>query len=1026
MLINEGATIDNATCSDSSLIDNGFNELNRTGYRELDPNISYGYAEAESSENPTLIINGGTFIGGRHTLKNDVNGVATIKGGSFSSSTGNAVYNVGELTISGGEFTANAEGKFALHSAAESGKTYGPESAAGNTTVTGGTFFGKLQKDDDASMAISGGEFSEVVPENYCAEWYVPVTTKNDHEMYTVSLASATVITPPTAKENLKYNGTEQTLVNEGTVTGGTLEYGFAEPAEVIGKGGQYVLSGDDLTVGKIFKPSDFDGFIFPTGKSVKLLNNNDVFSPYNGSDQSLYDHVNVFLNGITPTICSDDNTYTEFPNGCDALRIDKINGDTIEITAVKSSECFEVKTWSATPPKGIDAGEYNVYYRVKGDDNHNDIAPTKIENVKIAKADPTVTTAPQAKTLTYNGELQELITAGTSEDGTVQYAVVETDGDTPEYTVVKLDSYTSLYPSDAEVNTVYTPDLEGENKGNAGVSFSGGAYIIDDITYTGIRLRYNPGNSKYYLTTNKGTLNLAEGIDGLLITDIDSDSGNVYIELVNTANPAGEVEIDEEAWVESIPKETDAGEYNVYYRVKGDANHNDSKPTKIDGVKIAEAEITGVTLTPRAPKAILKSGKTRVNVGFSAEPGEGFEIEEFGLLYGNTGTKDVSEFTIENVNGESICKLENNYGANVLDKGNGVVAVGYVKVNGVYIYTDNLGASYADLIAKYATLTPRDPKAILKSGKTRVNVGFSAEPGEGFEIEEFGLLYGNTGTKDVSEFTIENVNGESICKLENNYGANVLDKGNGVVAVGYVKVNGVYIYTDNLGASYADLIAKYATLTPRDPKAILKSGKTRVNVGFSAEPGEGFEIEEFGLLYGNTGTKDVSEFTIENVNGESICKLENNYGANVLDKGNGVVAVGYVKVNGVYIYTDNLGASYADLIAKYATLTPRDPKAILKSGKTRVNVGFSAEPGEGFEIEEFGLLYGNTGTKDVSEFTIENVNGESICKLENNYGANVLDKGNGVVARGYVKVNGVYIYTDNLGGSYAELTAQV
>ena len=700
MLINEGATIDNATCSDSSLIDNGFNELNRTGYRELDPNISYGYAEAESSENPTLIINGGTFIGGRHTLKNDVNGVATIKGGSFSSSTGNAVYNVGELTISGGEFTANAEGKFALHSAAESGKTYGPESAAGNTTVTGGTFFGKLQKDDDASMAISGGEFSEVVPENYCAEWYVPVTTKNDHEMYTVSLASATVITPPTAKENLKYNGTEQTLVNEGTVTGGTLEYGFAEPAEVIGKGGQYVLSGDDLTVGKIFKPSDFDGFIFPTGKSVKLLNNNDVFSPYNGSDQSLYDHVNVFLNGITPTICSDDNTYTEFPNGCDALRIDKINGDTIEITAVKSSECFEVKTWSATPPKGIDAGEYNVYYRVKGDDNHNDIAPTKIENVKIAKADPTVTTAPQAKTLTYNGELQELITAGTSEDGTVQYAVVETDGDTPEYTVVKLDSYTSLYPSDAEVNTVYTPDLEGENKGNAGVSFSGGAYIIDDITYTGIRLRYNPGNSKYYLTTNKGTLNLAEGIDGLLITDIDSDSGNVYIELVNTANPAGEVEIDEEAWVESIPKETDAGEYNVYYRVKGDANHNDSKPTKIDGVKIAEAEITGVTLTPRAPKAILKSGKTRVNVGFSAEV-EGAEIEEYGLLYGNTGTKDVSEFTIENVNGESICKLENNYGANVLDKGNGVVARGYVKVNGVYIYTDNLGGSYAELTAQ-------------------------------------------------------------------------------------------------------------------------------------------------------------------------------------------------------------------------------------------------------------------------------------------------------------------------------------
>ena len=103
-------------------------------------------------------------------------------------------------------------------------------------------------------------------------------------------------------------------------------------------------------------------------------------------------------------------------------------------------------------------------------------------------------------------------------------------------------------------------------------------------------------------------------------------------------------------------------------------------------------------------------------------------------------------------------------------------------------------------------------------------------------------------------------------------------------------------------------------------------------------------------------------------------------------------------------------------------TLTAREPKAVLKSGKTRVNVGFSAEVAEGYEIEEHGILYGNTGTKDVSEFTIENVDGESICRLENYYGANVLDKGNGVVARGYVKVNGVYIYTDDLGGSYAEL----
>ena len=216
---------------------------------------------------------------------------------------------------------------------------------------------------------------------------------------------------------------------------------------------------------------------------------------------------------------------------------------------------------------------------------------------VTVEKADPTVKTAPAAVAdLTYNGEPQDLITAGTSDDGTVQYAVVETDDD--DYAIAMRDSEDGLGLADVEVNTIYTPDPEGKYQGQVGVLFSSDANcIIGDITYNGITMYYNIGTGKYYLSTNKGTLNLAEGIDGLLVTDIDS--GNIYIELVNTANPAGEVEIDEEAWVESIPKETDAGEYNVYYRVKGDANHKDSKPTKIDGVKIAKADATVTAPTP-------------------------------------------------------------------------------------------------------------------------------------------------------------------------------------------------------------------------------------------------------------------------------------------------------------------------------------------------------------------------------------------------------------------------------------------
>ncbi len=187
MTINEGVTIDNNKSIDSSLIENGYNEINRKGYRELDPNCSLGYVAGVNSEYPTLTINGGSFIGGRNTLKNDVNGKAVITGGSFSSNTGNAVYNVGELAIEGGTFTA-ADGKFALRSAAESGKTYGPESAFGSATVTGGTFNGTLQEDNGASIAVSGGSFDRAVPENCCADGFAPVTSPNADGKYVVDV----------------------------------------------------------------------------------------------------------------------------------------------------------------------------------------------------------------------------------------------------------------------------------------------------------------------------------------------------------------------------------------------------------------------------------------------------------------------------------------------------------------------------------------------------------------------------------------------------------------------------------------------------------------------------------------------------------------------------------------------------------------------------------------------------------------------------------------------------------------------
>ena len=337
-----------------------------------------------------------------------------------------------------------------------------------------------------------------------------------------------------------------------------------------------------------IKKPSDKSSADIPSGFKIKSGSGTQA-DPYTFElvYPSKVDVTGVELGKTTATIPyggTETLTATVAPDGATDKTVTWASSNTSVATVDENGVVTAVALGKAT----ITATAAN------GTDDTADDKTATCE-VTVEKADPTVKTAPAAVAgLTYNGEPQDLITAGTSEDGTVQYAVVETDDDDDdsEYNVVKCDSADPLPLADVEVNTIYTPDLEGKNQGQSGVRFGIDTdFIIDDITLTGIGLMYNPGNSTYYLTTNKGDIPLTEGFDGLLITDIDS--GKVYAEIVNTANPSGEVEIDEEAWVESIPNETDAGEYNVYYRVKGDNNHNDSKPTKIDGVKIAKADAT-------------------------------------------------------------------------------------------------------------------------------------------------------------------------------------------------------------------------------------------------------------------------------------------------------------------------------------------------------------------------------------------------------------------------------------------------
>ena len=148
-------------------------------------------------------------------------------------------------------------------------------------------------------------------------------------------------------------------------------------------------------------------------------------------------------------------------------------------------------------------------------------------------------------------------------------------------------------------------------------------------------------------------------------------------------------------------------------------------------------------------------------------------------------------------------------------------------------------------------------------------------------------------------------------------------------MCVGFVKVKApsgyiTTLYTGELGSSFAAVseaaAANAVTFTRHANKASTANGKNKVYCGFTANLAAGYTVEDYGLIYYNSGNVIHTEhLTLENVD---VCGIKSAqyYGANITDNGYGVVCVGFVKVkdaNGYIttLYTEELGAKYKDLI---------------------------------------------------------------------------------------------------------------
>ena len=163
-----------------------------------------------------------------------------------------------------------------------------------------------------------------------------------------------------------------------------------------------------------------------------------------------------------------------------------------------------------------------------------------------INKANCTFTTTPSAKSgLTYNGSAQNLINAGAANAGTVQYKVGSGSWGTAIPKATNAGSYTVYYRIVAPNNNY---------NGNNGSSFS--VTIAKSSTVTISTLPAAIENLEY------------TGSAQPLISAGASNDGTMQYSLDGTN------------WSTSIPTGTLVGEYTVYYKVVGDANHNDYTPS--------------------------------------------------------------------------------------------------------------------------------------------------------------------------------------------------------------------------------------------------------------------------------------------------------------------------------------------------------------------------------------------------------------------------------------------------------------
>lgn len=291
--------------------------------------------------------------------------------------------------------------------------------------------------------------------------------------------------------------------------------------------------------------------------------------------------------------------------------------------------------TWSSDIPTATNAGEYTIYYKVLGDDDHADFVAEDGIVVTVAKANATLTTAPvAAQNLVYNGEALNLVVNGVAANGTLLYKL--DDGEWTEqlptatnagsytisYKVVALDeaNYNGIEQQSLTVvvakatNEITSLSLEGWTYGEtAKTPVATAKFGTPSFTYgtsaDGDFVDIVPANAGTYIV--KASVAATDNYDAAeqtttfviakaaaQVTAPTAKTGLTYSGEAQTLVNAGSADgatmaykLDGGEYTSELPTATNAGEYKVYYKFTAEDNYTVDETESQLTVTIAKAQ---------------------------------------------------------------------------------------------------------------------------------------------------------------------------------------------------------------------------------------------------------------------------------------------------------------------------------------------------------------------------------------------------------------------------------------------------